>query len=127
MAFLRGHDNNSRRNAKPDGRHRRAALRGNGGKMLEIRSVSKSFGGMKVVDNFSASVERGEIAGLIGPNGAGKTTMFNLIAGSLRPSAGEILLKGLPIQDVPPYTRIRLGLGRTFQIPRPFAGMTVLE
>jgi branched-chain amino acid transport system ATP-binding protein len=104
-----------------------AARRGAAGKMLEVRSVSKSFGGMKAVDDISASVERGEIVGLIGPNGAGKTTMFNLIAGSVRPSAGEIVLKGQPIQDVPPHTRIRLGLGRTFQIPRPFAAMTVLE
>ena len=95
--------------------------------MLEVRSVSKSFGGMMAVDSVSASVERGEIVGLIGPNGAGKTTMFNLIAGSLRPSGGEIVLNGKPIEKVPPHARIRLGLGRTFQIPRPFAGMTVLE
>ncbi len=95
--------------------------------MLEIRSVSKSFGGMTAVADLSATIERGEIAGLIGPNGAGKTTMFNLIAGSLRADAGEIVLKGQPIQNVPAHARIRLGLARTFQIPRPFAGMTVLE
>lgn len=97
------------------------------GRMLEVRAVSKSFGGMMAVDGVSASVERGEIVGLIGPNGAGKTTMFNLIAGSLRPSGGRIVLNGEPIEKTPPHTRIRLGLGRTFQIPRPFAGMTVLE
>ena len=95
--------------------------------MLDVRSVSKSFSGMIAVDSVSASVGRGEIVGLIGPNGAGKTTMFNLIAGSLRPSGGEIILNGTPLQDAPPHARIRLGLGRTFQIPRPFAGMTVLE
>ena len=66
--------------------------------MLEVRAVSKSFGGVMAVDGVSASVERGEIVGLIGPNGAGKTTLFNLIAGSLRPSAGQILLNGKPIE-----------------------------
>jgi len=95
--------------------------------MLEIRAVSKSFGGMKAVDGVTASVARGEIVGLVGPNGAGKTTMFNLIAGSLRPSAGNILLNGKPLEREPPHTRIRRGLGRTFQIARPFARMTVVE
>ena len=95
--------------------------------MLEIRSVSKHFGGMRAVREVSALLERGEIVGLIGPNGAGKTTLFNLIAGALRPSAGEILLNGRPIQSAPTHTRIQLGLGRTFQIPRPFGGMTLIE
>jgi branched-chain amino acid transport system ATP-binding protein len=95
--------------------------------MLEVRSVSKSFGGMLAVDDISATVARGEIVGLIGPNGAGKTTLFNLIAGSIRPSGGEIVLNGRPLLNAPPHARIRLGLGRTFQIPRPFANMTVLE
>ena len=96
-------------------------VKGRQGRMLEVRAVSKSFGGVMAVDGVSASVERGEIVGLIGPNGAGKTTLFNLIAGSLRPSAGEIVLNGQPIENAPPHARIRLGLGRTFQIPRPFA------
>ena len=95
--------------------------------MLEVRAVSKSFGGVKVVDGVSATVETGEIVGLIGPNGAGKTTLFNLISGTLRPSAGQIVLQGRRIDDTPPHSRIRLGLGRTFQIPRPFGAMTVLE
>jgi branched-chain amino acid transport system ATP-binding protein len=95
--------------------------------MLEIRAVSKSFGGMKAVDSVTTSVGRGEIVGLIGPNGAGKTTLFNLIAGSLRPSAGSILLDGEPLENAPPHARIRRGLGRTFQIARPFARMTVVE
>ena len=95
--------------------------------MLEIRAVSKSFGGMKAVDDVTTSVARGEIVGLIGPNGAGKTTLFNLIAGSLRPSAGSILLDGLPLENAPSHARIRRGLGRTFQIARPFARMTVVE
>jgi branched-chain amino acid transport system ATP-binding protein len=95
--------------------------------MLEVRAVSKSFGGVKVIDGVSASVEAGEIVGLIGPNGAGKTTLFNVISGMLRPNAGHILLNGNPIEHTPPHSRIRLGLGRTFQIPRPFGAMTVLE
>jgi len=95
--------------------------------MLEVRSVSKSFGGALALDNVSASVDRGEIVGLIGPNGAGKTTLFNLIAGSVRPTSGDILLNGEAIQNAPRHARIRLGLARTFQIPRPFAEMTVLE
>ncbi len=95
--------------------------------MLEIRSVSKAFGGIKAVDGVTASVARGEIVGLVGPNGAGKTTMFNLVAGTLKPSGGSIALNGRPIENTPAHARIRLGLARTFQIPRSFAGMTVLE
>ena len=96
-------------------------------RMLEIQKISKRFGGMTAVDEVSAAIAPGEIVGLIGPNGAGKTTLFNLIAGSLKPSAGRILLDGRPIHSAPPNARMGLGLGRTFQIPRPFAGMTVLE
>jgi len=85
------------------------------------------FGGMRAVDGMSLELRRGEILGLIGPNGAGKTTMFNLIAGSLRPSAGQILAGGADITREAPERRIGRGIGRTFQIPRPFAEMTVLE
>jgi branched-chain amino acid transport system ATP-binding protein len=95
--------------------------------MLEAQAVSKHFGGMRVVDGVSLRVERGEVAGLIGPNGAGKTTMFNLLAGSLQPTSGRIRIDGRSVELLPPYRRIALGLGRTFQIPRPFADMTVLE
>ena len=95
--------------------------------MLEAVAVSKQFGGMTAVDQVSLAVVRGEIAGLIGPNGAGKTTMFNLLAGSLRPSGGEIRLEGRAIAAAPAHRRLGLGLGRTFQIPRPFPEMTVLE
>jgi branched-chain amino acid transport system ATP-binding protein len=100
---------------------------GVGGSMLETVGVSKRFGGMTAVDDVSFKVERGGIVGLIGPNGAGKTTMFNLIAGALRPSGGRILLDGRAVERRPAEARIGLGLGRTFQIPRPFADMTVLE
>jgi branched-chain amino acid transport system ATP-binding protein len=95
--------------------------------MLELRSVARQFGGMKAVDGVSLRVERGEIAGLIGPNGAGKTTLFNLVAGSLAPSAGSILLEEQAIESEPAHKRLARGLARTFQIPRPFPEMSVLE
>ena len=95
--------------------------------MLELRSVARRFGGMKAVDGVSLTVQRGEIAGLIGPNGAGKTTLFNLVAGSLAPGGGAILLDGQPIEYEPAHRRLARGLGRTFQIPRPFPEMSVLE
>jgi branched-chain amino acid transport system ATP-binding protein len=95
--------------------------------MLELRSVARRFGGMMAVDGVSLTVARGEIAGLIGPNGAGKTTLFNLVAGSLAPTAGAILLEGQAIESEPAYRRLARGLGRTFQIPRPFPEMSLLE
>ncbi|HEY7687846.1 MAG TPA: ABC transporter ATP-binding protein [Dongiaceae bacterium] len=95
--------------------------------MLELRSVARRFGGMMAVDGVSLAVAGGEIAGLIGPNGAGKTTLFNLVAGSLAPSDGSILLEGEAIGGEPAHRRLARGLGRTFQIPRPFPEMTLLE
>jgi len=95
--------------------------------MLEARSVSKHFGGVGAVERVSFTLARGEIMGLIGPNGAGKTTLFNLIAGSLRPNEGAILLNGRTIENLPPHARLALGLARTFQIPRPFANLTLIE
>ena len=95
--------------------------------MLDLIGVSRSFGGARAVDGVSLRVARGSIVGLIGPNGAGKTTLFNLIAGSLPPSSGRIVLEGADIADAPAHRRLAAGLARTFQIPRPFAAMTVLE
>jgi len=95
--------------------------------MLEVRSVLKRFGGSTVVDDVSLSVPAGGIVGLIGPNGAGKTTLFNLIAGSIAPTSGKIFLNGAEINAERPHCRIRRGLGRTFQIPRPFGEMTILD
>ncbi|HVT52432.1 MAG TPA: ABC transporter ATP-binding protein [Dongiaceae bacterium] len=95
--------------------------------MLETRSVSRHFGGVAAVDAVSINIAQGEVAGLIGPNGAGKTTLFNLIAGSLKPSGGEVLLNDRRIDDLATHKRLDLGLGRTFQIPRLFAEMSVLE
>ncbi|MGE3873288.1 MAG: ABC transporter ATP-binding protein [Parvibaculaceae bacterium] len=95
--------------------------------MLELKSVSKHFGGAEVVSGISLGVAQGSIVGLIGPNGAGKTTLFNLIAGALKPSQGEIHLAGADITREATHRRMARGLGRTFQIPRPFAEMTLIE
>ncbi len=82
---------------------------------LEIKGVSKHFGGLRAVNGVSFSVMEGEILGLIGPNGAGKTTIFNLISGSLPLTAGTILLDGKPTEGLPLSKRVRLGMARTFQ------------
>jgi branched-chain amino acid transport system ATP-binding protein len=95
--------------------------------MLEARGLTKAFGGPPVVDGVSFTLARGGITGLIGPNGAGKTTLFNLVAGSLRPSAGTLTLDGTRIDRLRPDQVFARGLARTFQIPRPFPAMTVLE
>jgi ABC-type branched-subunit amino acid transport system ATPase component/ABC-type branched-subunit amino acid transport system permease subunit len=95
--------------------------------LLEVKGLSKRFGGVKAVDDASFVVPQGSIAALIGPNGSGKTTAFNLIDGTMPPSAGEVWFDGRRIDHMPPYRRAHLGLGRTFQITRLFPAMTVLE
>lgn len=95
--------------------------------MLWVRNVTKEFGGIRAVDACSFEVERASITGLIGPNGAGKTTLFNIISGFLRPDQGEIWFDGRRIDPLPPHRIARLGLVRTFQIPRELKAMTVLE
>ena len=95
--------------------------------MLELRGVIRTFGQLRAVDGVSFAVEANTITGLIGPNGAGKTTTFGLIAGSMKPDAGEILFEGQRIDGQTPDRIFHRGLGRTFQIPRPFPEMTVLE
>jgi branched-chain amino acid transport system ATP-binding protein len=99
----------------------------NGTPLVEAQDLSKHFGGLYAVDRMSIALRRGELLGLIGPNGAGKTTLFNLLAGSLKPDAGSILVAGEELSRKGPERRIELGVGRTFQIPKPFAEMTVLE
>jgi branched-chain amino acid transport system ATP-binding protein len=94
---------------------------------VEARTLVKQFSGLRVVDGVSIALARGEMVGLIGPNGAGKTTLFNLLAGSVKASSGEIWVGGVDISREGPDRRILRGLGRTFQIPRPFGEMTVLE
>jgi branched-chain amino acid transport system ATP-binding protein len=95
--------------------------------VLRVNNVSKSFGGVRALTDVSLSVGLGEIVGLIGTNGAGKTTLLALIAGNLRPTAGEILLNGTSIVGLRPDQIARSGIARTFQIVRPFGGLTVLE
>lgn len=94
---------------------------------LETQGLTKSFGGAMVVDNLTVSVARGEALGIVGPNGAGKTTWFNLITGVVRADGGRVLFEGRDITHLSRHERCRIGLGRTFQIPRPFTGMTVFE
>ena len=95
--------------------------------MLEVAGVVKAFGSLRAVDGVDLMVEAGTITGLIGPNGAGKTTLFNLIAGALAPDAGAIRFMGERIDRLPPHRIFARGLARTFQVPRPFPRMTVLE
>jgi ABC-type branched-subunit amino acid transport system ATPase component len=95
--------------------------------VLEIRNVVRSFGALRAVDGVNLSVKKGTITGLIGPNGAGKSTLFGLIAGAMPPDAGEIFFNGQRIDRLTPDRIFRAGLARTFQIPRPFPKMTVLE
>ena len=95
--------------------------------ILEVRSVTKAFGGNRAVDDCSFSVSRGTITGLIGPNGAGKSTLLNVIAGAMQATSGSILLDGEPIDGLRPDELLPRGLARTFQIPRPIPTMTVLE
>jgi branched-chain amino acid transport system ATP-binding protein len=94
---------------------------------LELEGLSKSYGALKVIDDLDVRLDAGEALGVVGPNGAGKTTMLHLVAGQLRPDAGRVRLDGLDVTDLPARTRCQLGMARTFQIPQPFAGMTVYE
>lgn len=95
--------------------------------MLEVRGLTKRFGGLVAVDDVDLTVPEGCITALIGPNGSGKTTLFNLVTGAMRPDAGEIWFDGRRIDRLPPWTRGHLGLGRTFQVTRLFKSMTVLQ
>jgi branched-chain amino acid transport system ATP-binding protein len=95
--------------------------------LLTVTSVSKVFGGLTAVSNVSFEIGQREILGLIGPNGAGKTTLFNLLSGLLAPTNGQMIFEGRDITSMPTFRRSRLGIGRTFQVVRPFEGMTVLE
>jgi len=95
--------------------------------MLELTGITKDFGGLRAVDGVGFTLTRGTITGLIGPNGAGKTTLFNIIAGALKPTSGSIAFEEQRIDGLPPHRIFRRGISRTFQIPKPFGGMTVLE
>jgi branched-chain amino acid transport system ATP-binding protein len=95
--------------------------------LLEIRDVSKQFGGFAALSGVSIDVARGERFGLIGPNGSGKTTLINCVSGVLANDGGSIRFDGREISKLPAYQRTRRGIARSFQIPRPFASMSVLE
>ncbi|MEC8869776.1 MAG: ABC transporter ATP-binding protein [Pseudomonadota bacterium] len=95
--------------------------------MLEIKALSKHFGGVKAVDNLDLQVERGEIVGLIGPNGSGKSTLVNLVCGVLKPTSGEVIFKGRSMAGQLPSARLKHGIARTFQNIRLFGGLTVWQ
>jgi len=95
--------------------------------LLAVKGLTKYFGGLRAVHELTFEVQSGEILGLIGPNGAGKTTAFNLIAGFIHPTRGEILLDGESIAGMKPYAVTRKGIARTFQIVKPFRKLSVLE
>jgi branched-chain amino acid transport system ATP-binding protein len=95
--------------------------------MLEVTNLSRSFGGLKVIDRLNLVVGRGEILGILGPNGAGKSTLFNLITGVLPPSSGSIRLLGRELTGLRTWDRCRFGVGRTYQVPKPFGRMSVFE
>ena len=96
-------------------------------KLLEAQGITKKFGGLVALNDLSFHVEEGEVLGLIGPNGSGKTTVFNIIMGDFSPDSGKILFKGEDITNLPTHQRVRMGIARTYQIPRPFKEMTIFE
>jgi branched-chain amino acid transport system ATP-binding protein len=97
------------------------------GALLEVVDLSKRFGALKVVQDFSFDVAEGEALGIVGPNGAGKTTLLSLVAGDLRPDKGTVRMGGDDLTKLPAHVRCHRGIGRTAQIPRPFEGLTVFE
>jgi len=96
-------------------------------RLLEVSGVTKKFGGLVAVDDLSFHIDEGEILGLMGPNGAGKTTAFNLIMGDYKPDAGDIFFKGENIGNLKTFERVKLGIARTYQVPRPYHDLPVVE
>jgi branched-chain amino acid transport system ATP-binding protein len=95
--------------------------------LLELAGVSKRFGRITVADSLSLHFEAGETVGIVGPNGAGKSTLFAMIAGDLKPDAGDVRVDGRSVLRFDPAARCRMGIARTYQVPRPFENMTVFE
>jgi branched-chain amino acid transport system ATP-binding protein len=95
--------------------------------LLEVRELTRAFGALKAVAGVSFSIRAGELVGLIGPNGAGKSTLYNVIAGAIAPSSGQVVFKGRPVAGWKPYQAARAGVARTFQIPKPYRHLSVLE
>ena len=96
-------------------------------RLLEVKGLTKTFGRLVAVNNLSFHVEEGESLGLMGPNGAGKSTVFNLIMGELKQDSGEVIFKGKEVSRYPTHQRVRMGISRTYQIPRPLYDITVGE
>ncbi len=97
------------------------------GAILEAENLAKAFGRVQAVASVTMEIQKGEILGVLGPNGSGKTTLFNLLTGVHMPDSGHVLFNGRNITNATPHQRSRNGIGRTYQIPRPFGNMTVLE
>ena len=95
--------------------------------LLRLENITKRFGGLVAVDDVSVEIEEGELIAIVGPNGAGKTTLFNVISGVFLPEEGRVFFQDQDITELPAYKRAPLGLGRTFQIPRPFSSASVRE
>jgi branched-chain amino acid transport system ATP-binding protein len=95
--------------------------------LLQLDGASKFYGALKAVNRVTLAVEEGEALAVIGPNGAGKSTMFNLITGDVTPTEGRVVFAGIDVSAMPPHERSRRGIGRSYQIPHPFANMTVFE
>ncbi len=95
--------------------------------VLEVRGVSKRYGSLTVNEDVSLTVEAGDVLGILGPNGAGKTTLFNVIGGDVSPDAGGVFLEGTDVTRLRPHERCRRGIGRSYQVARPFGGLTVFE
>jgi branched-chain amino acid transport system ATP-binding protein len=95
--------------------------------VLEGRGISMAFGGLLALRGVDVAIEEHQVVGLLGPNGSGKTTLFNVMSGLLRPTAGEVWFRGRHVTGRPPWVMGRLGVGRTFQIPRLFSGLSVFE
>jgi branched-chain amino acid transport system ATP-binding protein len=98
-----------------------------GNVLLEARGLNKSFGAVRVLHEVSFDVMPGEVLGILGPNGAGKTTLFNLISGDLKRDGGDLVFAGRSLHREPPHQRCKMGIGRTYQVPRPYDTMTVFE
>ena len=95
--------------------------------ILELKGVSRRFGGLRVLENCSLTVGPGEVLGVLGPNGAGKSTLFNVIAGVIPPDRGAVIFEGRDVTAMRVWLRRRIGIGRTYQVPKPFAHMSVFE
>ena len=96
-------------------------------KLLEVQGITKKFGGLVAINDLSFNLEKGEVLGLMGPNGSGKTTIFNIIMGDFPPDSGKILFGGEDITNYPTYQRVKMGIARTYQVPRPFRELPVIE